>query len=269
MSLPRILIVAGSDSSGGAGIQADIKTISILGGYAMTAITAITAQNSCGVRGVHPVPPEMVRSQIEACMEDIGADAIKIGMLFDAAIINAVADAIETIAQHIPVILDPVMVATSGDRLLEPDAIHSLIDRLIPLADLVTPNIPEVALLSGHDILTRNDYPAAVQRIQQMGAQSVLLKGGHSSDAQLYDLLLTGDTMEWFESPRIETRHTHGTGCTLASAIATYRGQGMALSDAVIRSRDYLHQAIRTAPEFGQGHGPVNHLHPLMKLQRQ
>lgn len=254
--LPRILIIAGSDSSGGAGIQADIKTVSMLGGYAMSAVTAVTAQHTCGVQGVWPLPPEAVAQQIRACLEDIGADAIKLGMLHDAAIIEAVTR--QLAASDLPIILDPVMVASSGDRLLDEAALTSL-RALMPYAELITPNIPEAAILSDCVIDNRDDMLRAAQGI----GGNVLLKGGHLPGDTVHDLLWFENEAHWLHSPRIESRHTHGTGCTLASAIATLRGEGLPIPEAVTRARAYVLKAIQTAPGFGRGHGPLNHLHPL------
>lgn len=282
----RILIVAGSDSGGGAGIQADLKTVTALGGYGMTAITALTAQNTLGVHGIHPVPAEFVARQMRVVLEDIGADAIKTGMLLNAEIIEAVADVLADYPET-PLILDPVMVAKGGAPLLEPDAIEALKTRLLPRATLLTPNIPEAELLTGMKIenvkemreaaeclsvMMRSDaaqasagQPTARSRaLESPGmhsdaaqASATLLKGGHLAGDPATDLLFTANGMELFENPRITTQHTHGTGCTLASAIATGLGQGMPLAAAVHRGIGYVQQAIRTAPGLGQGHGPL------------
>lgn len=259
--IPRILIIAGSDSGGGAGIQADIKTVSMLGGYAMTAITALTAQNTQGVFGIHPVPPDFIRQQIRLVADDIGVDVIKTGMLHNADVIEAVADTIAS--YHCPLILDPVMISTSGSHLLEAPAVDALKTRLLPFATLITPNIPEAELLSGHQITGRVEMEAAAQSIAALGAKAVLIKGGHLTGDTVHDLLWQNGQTIWFTSARIDTPHTHGTGCTLASAIATEIGKRNELAKAVENARHYVHRAIETAPGFGKGHGPLNHLHPL------
>lgn len=256
MSLARVLIVAGSDSSGGAGIQADLNTVTSLGGYGMTAITALTAQNTLGVQAIHPVPPAFVAQQIRACLDDIGADAIKIGMLFSAAIIDAVADALPT---GIPIVLDPVMIAKGGAALLEPDAVAALQSRLIPRAALITPNLPEAEFLLGHAIEGMDAMRAAAVTLREFGSGAVLLKGGHASGAVVSDLLATADGIVTLQSTRHATPHTHGTGCTLASAIATGLAQGMGLEPAVARAHAYVQAAIEAAPGLGQGHGPLGH----------
>jgi hydroxymethylpyrimidine/phosphomethylpyrimidine kinase len=241
---PRILAIAGSDSSGGAGIQADIKTITMLGGYAMTAITAVTAQNTVGVQAVEVLSPEMVISQIDACLTDIGADAIKIGMLGSADIAQAVADRIEGLA--IPVVFDPVMVATSGS-LLADEATVAAFERLMRLATLTTPNVAELAALGGP--------PAMAERIV-----CYLAKGGDTEGLHVEDRLVRpGIEARTWRSPRIETRHTHGTGCTLSSAIATLLGKGLPLAGAIDGARQFVRSALVTAPGFGAGHGPMGH----------
>lgn len=255
----RVLIVAGSDSGGGAGIQADIKAVTMLHGYAATAITALTAQNTQAVYDIFAVPPEFVARQMEVVLDDIGADCIKIGMLADIGVIEAVAHCLQTKAQAIPLVLDPVMIATSGSMLLAGSAVEALKAMLFPVAAVVTPNIPEAEALTGISIHTLEDMKAAAQQILDMGPEAVLLKGGHLKGDTLIDILLTRQDIELFENDRINTRHTHGTGCTLASATATGIAQGLILRDAVARARHYVLEAIRTAPGFGQGHGPVNH----------
>jgi hydroxymethylpyrimidine/phosphomethylpyrimidine kinase len=252
----RVLTIAGSDSGGGAGIEADIKTISALGGYACTAITAITAQNTLGVFGVHPLPADFVRLSIETVLADIGADAIKLGMLTNEAIIRAVAACLPA---GLPVVLDPVMVATSGAVLLPDAAILALREFLIPRAAIVTPNLPEAAKLTGLPVATEAQKIAAGRALLGMGTKAALIKGGHGTGDILTDYLVTAEAVEAISLPRLLTKNTHGTGCTLASAIATGLAQGMTLLDAVQRARKYLHEAIRTAPGFGAGHGPVNH----------
>lgn len=251
----RVLIIAGSDSGGGAGIQADIKAVMAMGGYSATAVTAITAQNTIGVHAIMPVPPAMVRRQIAAVLDDIGADAIKIGMLGDAATVAAVADDLES-RPRVPLVLDPVMVAKGGASLLQDDAVLALRQRLLSLAALITPNLPEAEALLGHAV----DAPeAAALELRALGAEAVLLKGGHADGAIVRDVLAHAGGVEIFAMPRLETRHTHGTGCTLASAIAACLAQGLSLSEAVSRARRYVQAAIATAPGFGAGHGPLNH----------
>jgi len=253
----RVLIIAGSDSGGGAGIQADIKTVSALGGYAATAITALTAQNTLGVFGVLPVPAAFVAQQIRVVLDDLGADAIKTGMLLNAEIIDAI---IETLANYpgIPLIVDPVMIAKGGASLLDQAALTSL-RRLLPRAALVTPNLPEAEALLDRPIDSVEAMTAAARDLLSTGAQAVLLKGGHLDGEIVTDILAFGDEISRFESARIKTRHTHGTGCSLASAIATGLAQGLGLQSAVARGRDYVLEAIRTAPGYGSGHGPLNH----------
>jgi hydroxymethylpyrimidine/phosphomethylpyrimidine kinase len=255
----RVLIVAGSDSGGGAGIQADIKACAAMDAYSATAITALTAQDTLGVHGVHPVPLDFIRHQIRLSLRDIGADAIKTGMLGDAVTIDTVCDALAEDARGIPLVADPVMVAKGGSNLLAPDAVETLKHRLLPMAALLTPNIPEAEVISGLNITGLEEMRAAAEAMLQMGAPAVLLKGGHLEGERLLDLLATPDGEEVFESQRIPSRHTHGTGCTLASAIAAGLAQGMALRDAVARGRGFVQAALRAAPGLGQGHGPLNH----------
>lgn len=239
----RVLIIAGSDSSGGAGAQADIKAVSALGGHAMTAITAITAQNTLGVSGVHPVPADMVLAQMDAVLSDIGADAVKIGMIGSAETAQAVAERLETL-QDVPIVFDPVMVATSGSALAD-DATVAAFDRLMRLATVTTPNLPELAALGGE---------AAVRA----KTRALLIKGGHGDGHTLTDRLIDAEGREHaWQDCRIDTQHTHGTGCTMASAIATGLAQAMSLSDAVARARAYVRAALIAAPGLGQGHGPV------------
>ena len=256
----RVLIVAGSDSGGGAGIQADIKSVTALGGYAATAITALTAQNTQGVFGIHAVPTDFIQQQMRLVLDDIGADAIKTGMLGDAATIAAVADVLEGLSPRPPLVVDPVMVAQSGDPLLDGGAEHGLAERLVPLADVLTPNLPEAARLTGLEVADPAGMAAAAEALRARGAKAVLVKGGHLEGESLVDLLLHEGGLERYESPRIATRHTHGTGCTLASAIAAGLAQGLAVEPAVRRARAYLQEAIRRAPGLGQGAGPVDHL---------
>ncbi len=254
----RVLVVAGSDSGGGAGIQADIKAVMALGGYAATAITALTAQNTVGVHGVLPVPPAFIRQQIDAVLDDIGADAVKTGMLGSAEAVQAVAAALGR-RHRPPLVVDPVMVAKGGARLLDDSAVEALRRDLLPLATLLTPNVPEAEALTGLAIADRAAARRAAQALLDLGAAAVLLKGGHLHGAAVQDILATSAGLEVIESPRIETRHTHGTGCTLASAVAAGLAQGMTLSDAVRRGVAYVHAAILAVPGFGAGHGPLGH----------
>lgn len=258
----RVLIIAGSDSGGGAGIQADIKTVTALGGFAMTAITALTAQNTQGVHGVMPVPEAFITQQIDVVLADIGADVIKTGMLHSVAVIEAVLAALAKYPD-MPVVVDPVMVAKGGAALLQDDAVQTLREKLLPRAFVLTPNIPEARALTGMDIVTDADRQAAGEALLGFGAQAVLLKGGHLEGPEVEDwLVMPGETLR-FTSARIDSRHTHGTGCTLASAIACGIAQGLALPDAVRRGRDYVWQAIKSAPGYGAGHGPLNHSHTI------
>jgi hydroxymethylpyrimidine/phosphomethylpyrimidine kinase len=260
----RILIAAGSDSGGGAGIQADIKTVTALGGYAATAVTALTAQNTEGVFGVVGVGPAFIRQQMEVVLDDIGADCIKTGMLHDAATIEAVTAVITEKAPQTPVVVDPVMVAKGGAALLDPSAVETLRRRLLPRAAVLTPNLPEAEALIGTAIGDLEAMKRAASELLALGPAAVLLKGGHLEDGSVvHDVLAWPGQIRVFESPRIATRHTHGTGCTLASAIATGIAQGMPVAAAVERARAYVAAAIATAPGFGRGHGPLNHAHTV------
>ncbi len=259
----RVLIVAGSDSGGGAGIQADIKTCTALGGFAMTAVTAVTVQNTQGVSGIHEVPTDIVSGQMRAVLEDLGADAVKTGMLHSAEIIENIAAALDTFKGRAPLVVDPVMVAKGGARLLEQSAVDALKAELLPRAALVTPNIPEAEVLTGLTIETPDHQAEAGGKIVAMGAGAALIKGGHLLGAQVTDVLVTKEGAETFTSPRIDTENTHGTGCTLATAIATHLAQGRSLREAVAQAQAYVYEAIRTAPGFGKGHGPLNHVHTL------
>jgi hydroxymethylpyrimidine/phosphomethylpyrimidine kinase len=254
--IARVLTIAGSDSGGGAGIEADIKTISALGGYACTSITAVTAQNTLGVFGVQVMPAGFVRLSIQTVLDDIGVDAIKLGMLANAEIINAVAT---VLPRDVPVVLDPVMVATSGAVLLPENAIAALRTQLIPRASIITPNLPEAAALTGLPLQTCEDFVNAGRALLALGAAAALIKGGHTDGDKLTDTLVHAGGVEAITLPRIPTRNTHGTGCTLASAIATGLAQKMTLIDSVNRARHYLQNAILHAPGFGKGHGPVWH----------
>lgn len=255
----RVLIVAGSDSGGGAGIQADIKTVTALGAFAATAITALTAQNTHGVHAVHAVPPDFIARQIAVVLDDIGADAIKTGMLGNAATIEVVADSLARHAAGVPLVLDPVMVAKGGARLLDPDALSALKRLLLPMATIITPNLPEAEALAGMAIPDLAAMRHAAQAMLTLGVPAVLLKGGHLPGEMVVDLLVTEQGVEEFAAPRIHTRHTHGTGCTLASALAAGLAQGLSLHDAVRRARAYVRAAIASAPGYGGGHGPLDH----------
>lgn len=259
----RVLICAGSDSGGGAGIQADIKTVTMLGGFAATAVTALTAQNTQGVFGVIAVPPAFIAQQMRLVLDDIGADAIKTGMLHSADVIAAVSGVLAEQAASSPLVVDPVMVAKGGAPLLEEDAVAALRQTLIPRATVITPNLPEAEKLCGSVVRDVASMRRAADSLLALGCHAVLLKGGHLEGDVVVDLLATRAGIEAFESPRIQTTNTHGTGCTLASAIATGLAQTLSLRDAVVRARGYVHRAILTAPRLGFGHGPLNHAHPL------
>jgi hydroxymethylpyrimidine/phosphomethylpyrimidine kinase len=257
----RVLAIAGSDSGGGAGIQADVKTITMLGGYAATAVTSVTVQNTLGVTAICPVPPEIVAAQIRAVLYDIGADAIKIGMLGDAATVEAVAEALT--GTTVPIVLDPVMVAKGGASLLEGDAVVAMVDCLLPMAALLTPNVPELMALADTDIADEADMLLAAQELLGAGPRAVLAKGGHLDGPDVVDWLVAHNRQTRFVGPRIGSRHTHGTGCTLASAVATGLAKGMALDEAVAAARTYVARAIAAAPGLGAGHGPLGHGWPL------
>lgn len=255
----RVLIIAGSDSGGGAGIQADIKTVTALGGYATTAITALTAQNTKGVFGILEVPVDFITQQIQLVLSDIGTDVIKTGMLQNADVINAIADAINTSGTKAKLVVDPVMIAKDGSSLLAKEAISTLKEKLIARASVVTPNIPEAEVLTGMKITTPKDMLEAGKKILAMGAEAVLMKGGHLEGDEVTDILITQDDVETFHTNRIKTKNTHGTGCTLASAIACCLSRGMPLRESVMSARAYLRNAIKTASNLGEGYGPLNH----------
>jgi len=257
MTIRRILVIAGSDSSGGAGIQADLKTAQAFGVYAQTAITAVTVQDTTGVKSVNPVSPEIVRGQIEAALNDIGADAIKIGMLGNGQIATAVADALE--GSDIPLVLDTVLLSSSGAALLDEEGIIVLKKRLMRRAALVTPNLPEAEVLTGIYPRSEHRLRNAAMVFKMLGSSDVLFKGGHGEGDVLRDVLWSGGEFMDLEAPRQDTPHTHGTGCTLATAIACGLAQGMALKDAVTRAHAFVQEAIRTAPRLGAGRGPLNH----------
>jgi hydroxymethylpyrimidine/phosphomethylpyrimidine kinase len=259
--LKRLLIIAGSDSGGGAGIQADIKTASAFGVYAMTAIAAVTVQDTTGVYGIHAIPTDIVVDQIKHCLDDIGADAIKIGMLGTADVITAVADILGEKAKDVPLVLDPVMVAKGGSPLLANNAVDALKQRLLPLAMLVTPNIPEAEVLTGITPDSEQQVRLAGEKIFALGAKAVLFKGGHGTGDIVRDVLIEADGKSAvYEAARQDTVHTHGTGCTMASAIASELANGQTLENAVRRAHAYVQAAIKAAPGFGHGHGPLNHL---------
>ncbi|MEX0644974.1 MAG: bifunctional hydroxymethylpyrimidine kinase/phosphomethylpyrimidine kinase [Parvularculaceae bacterium] len=258
----RVLIIAGSDPSGGAGVQADIKTVTALGGYAASAITALTVQNTTGVKAIHPVSPAIIRAQIDAVLDDIGADAVKIGMIGEAEAAWIIARALRE-RVRVPVILDPVLVATSGDPLAGEGVAAVILTELVPLAALVTPNADEAAALTGISIKTAEDLARAGKALVKAGAKAALVKGGHLRGEDVVDVLVDQSGAKQFRSPRIATTSTHGTGCTLASAVATGLAQGLSLEAAVARAIDYTQEAIRTAPGFGKGAGPLNHAHTM------
>ena len=255
--VPRAMTIAGSDSGGGAGIQADLKTFAALGVYGTSVITAITAQNTLKVSGVHEIPVELIRAQIGAVVSDIGADAVKTGMLSSSEIIEAVADEIAARGLSL-LVVDPVMVAKSGDRLLREDAIEALRMRLLPLATVVTPNIPEAEALTGRVIVSAEDARAAARDIVGMGARAVVVKGGHLEGLPM-DLLYDGSDFREFTGPRIDTTSTHGTGCAFASAIAAGLAKGLSLEEAVGQAKAFVAEAMRKAFAVGQGHGPLHH----------
>ena len=261
--VPKAMTIAGSDSGGGAGIQADLKTFAALGVYGTVTLTAITAQNTVGVSGVHEIPTDMIVAQMDAVMGDIGADAVKTGMLSSQEIVEVVA---AQVAKHgiRSLVVDPVMVAKSGDALLRDDAVNAVCTKLVPLAAVVTPNIPEAEALTGTTIESDDDVREAARRIVSMGARAVVVKGGHR-EGPAADVLYDGSEFQVFTAPRIDTVNTHGTGCTFASAIAAGLAQGKAVEDAVGQAKDYVTEAIRTSFPIGQGHGPLNHFHRLWR----
>jgi hydroxymethylpyrimidine/phosphomethylpyrimidine kinase len=253
----RVLIIAGSDSGGGAGIQADIKTVTMLGGFAMTAVTAITAQNTLGVNGVLPIPTDVVLQQIDMVIDDLGVDAVKIGMIGSPETATAVAERLARLG-GVPIVFDPVMIATSGAALANSATVDAF-ERLIETATLITPNVPELEVLSGRTIATGAEAESAALVLSNKAEAAVLAKGGHLPGAILTDVLVDREEVRRWSSDRIETRNTHGTGCTLASAIATGLGQGLSAAEAVERGRNYTRATILAAPGFGAGHGPMGH----------
>lgn len=269
----RVLTIAGSDSGGGAGIQADIKAISAMGCYASSAITAVTVQNTLGVQAVHPIPLDILEGQIDAILSDIGADAIKIGMLHSTKVVNLVAEMIEKYGIR-NVVLDPVMVSTSGHKLIEDDAIESIKNRLIPLSRVITPNIPEAEILSGCKISSDQDFEQIAKKLSFNKSVSVLLKAGHLDNDCLVDYFynIEDNTITLLPSKRVKTRNTHGTGCTLSSAFASALARGEYLTLAAKSAKKYIEQAIVSGAEYeiGHGHGPVNHgFNPLKMLTNE
>ncbi len=262
--MKRILTIAGSDSGGGAGIQADLKTITLLGGFGMSVLTALTAQNTVGVSAIHPVPPEFIGQQLDAVLSDIGADAVKTGMLFNAGAIEVVADRLSAYGIK-KIVVDPVMVAKGGDVLLVQEARETLVARLIPMALVVTPNIPEAEVFSKRSIRTEDDIHEAARIIHSMGSRNVLIKGGHL-DGPATDCLYNGERFFEFSKERIDTPHTHGTGCVYSAAIATYLATGLGIMEAVKRAKDFIHASIRFALPLGKGHGPAN---PFARFARE
>ncbi len=259
----RVLIIAGSDSGGGAGLQADIKTVTAMGGYATTAVTALTAQNTLGVNGVLAIEPAFIRKQIDAVLDDIGTDSVKTGMLHDIPVIETVADALAQRAAGIPTIVDPVFYAKGGDSLLVPEAVDAVRNRMLPLATVLTPNLPEAAELAKMEISSVADQLEAARRLQSLGARMVLLKGGRADGDVIHDVLASDEGAEVMRSPRLATRNTHGTGCTLASAIATGISLGLPLRVAVAKAREFVRVAMMEAPGLGAGHGPLQHAHTV------
>jgi hydroxymethylpyrimidine/phosphomethylpyrimidine kinase len=267
---PRVLTIAGSDSGGGAGIQADLKTISALGCYGTSVITAITAQNTLGIIAIHPVPVDIIEKQIEAVLSDIGTDSVKIGMLHSVEVIQAVKRAL--IKHNInKVVLDPVMVSTSGDKLIEDNAIETLIDELFPVSYIITPNLAEASIILNNKSPAKNEMVTAAVKLLKLSNNAVLLKGGHLEGDTIYDIYIdkSGSAPHIFENPRIHSHNVHGTGCTLSSAIAACLARGYALDKAVKYAQKYIYNAIYYGKEYktGNGHGPVNHFFNPLKLQ--
>jgi hydroxymethylpyrimidine/phosphomethylpyrimidine kinase len=255
----RVLTIAGSDSGGGAGIQADLKTIQALGGHGMSAITVVTAQNSTGVQGTWPLPPEAIEAQFRACVDDIGVDAVKTGMLGGPELVTVVASLINTLNERVPVVVDPVAVSKHGDTLLKSTARDALLGDLLPRTTVLTPNLDEATWLTGAPVVNREDMRAAARKLLAYGPRWILLKGGHLADDEAADLLTDGTAEHWFVADRIPNPHTHGTGCTYASAVATLLGQGKSVPDAVAKAKNYVTQAITRGYSLGSGIGPVGH----------
>jgi len=257
----RVLTIAGSDSSGGAGIQADIKTISSLGAYAMSAITAITVQDTNMVSDVYPIPANIVQAQIASVLGDIGVDAVKTGMLMAPDIIKAVAEELRNQDVPVPLVVDPVMMSTSGHIFFKPHSVNAIIDEILPITTVLTPNLAEAAKLTNADLLKNmDDMRTAAYKLLKMGPKAVLIKGGHLKGDILTDLLVTPNTEKIFSSLRVPGKDNHGTGCTLASGIATGLAQGLPLEDAINNAHKFVHKALEQAPGFGSGCGPLNHL---------
>lgn len=267
----KVLTIAGSDSSGGAGIQADLKTFSALGCYGMSVITALTAQNTLGVKGIHAVPPSFVEKQMEAVLADIGADAVKIGMLFSVELVETVSRQLKKHAVR-QIVLDTVMIAQSGDRLLQEDAIEAIKEKLMPLADIVTPNLPEAAALLDQNPSRLEDMLETAKSLAQFKSKSILIKGGHSGDNNCNDLLylVSGKQSIELKQTRIETNNNHGTGCALSAAIAAYLAKGFGIEDAVKKAKAYITSAIQAGAEYklGHGHGPPNHFFEFWDNER-
>ncbi len=269
MNYINVLTIAGSDSGGGAGIQADLKTFSALGCFGTSVITAVTAQNTMGVRSVHGIPAEIIKDQLQAVLEDIVPVAIKIGMINRAEVVQVIEKELKTYNQYVPVILDPVMVATSGDRLIEADTVTQLVKKLFPLVTLVTPNIDEAIILSGQEIHNLEDMIAAGRKIIENGAKAVLIKGGHLIGPIIYDVFIAGNEAPVIlESAFIASKNLHGTGCTLSSAIAAEMAKGSSLLVAIKNAKGYISQALQTGSEVktGRGNGPLNHFFEPLKL---
>ena len=258
-----VLVIAGSDSGGGAGIQGDLKTITALGGHAATAITALTAQNTRGVAGIHEIEPAFIAQQIAVVLEDIGAAAIKTGMLHSPAVIETVCSSLTRLAPDTPLVADPVMVAQSGDSLLQADAVDALKNSLLPMASVLTPNVPEAERLLGSEIPGPEAMEEAARDLLALGPKAVLLKGGHLQGDPVRDVLVAVEGSEIFESPRVATKNNHGTGCALASAIATGLAQGQDLKSAVARARRFVWKALAASEPLGSGSGPLNHAHAI------
>ena len=261
MSEPVMLTIAGSDPSGGAGVQADLKTATALGVYGASVLTALTAQNTTGVRGIHPVPAAFVGDQLDAVLDDLDVRAVKIGMLGDAEVIEAIASRLRE-RPEIPLVLDPVMVATSGDRLIPEAAVAAIVELLLPITDLATPNLPEAAVLAGFDVRSLDDFEAAGRAVLARGARNVLVKGGHLDGQEVVDVLVSADGAGRLINARIDTPNTHGTGCTLSAAVASRLALGDLMADAVVTARGYLQRALVASVDrrIGAGHGPVDHL---------
>lgn len=265
---PTVLTIAGTDPTGGAGIQADLKTFAALGCYGMSVVTALVAQNTCGVRAIHSVPPEFVKEQLLAVLEDVHPDAIKIGMVHSVALVNVIAEILGSYPE-IPVVFDPVMIATSGHRLIEEDTVKAITERLFPLAKIITPNMDEASLLSDIPVKTKDDMYEASAHIMSLGCNSLLLKGGHLETEELTSMLVNRiGLLQEYTSQRIETKNMHGSGCTLSSAIASYLARGFDLKEAVKEAQEYVHGAIKEAADvvFGKGNGPLNHSYNPQKM---